>query len=182
MKQRDGNRIGSALAHLPHRFLDRPEIEHLEHVPFVVQPFGYLETKLGRHLGRRLRRKIEAIEVAPVLASNLQGVAEAAGGDEGDLREVVLDDGVRDERRSVDEIVHVRPVDPDRLEGGEQSRRAVTGAGGNFCGSGFAARAFHRDHVRERAANVDTDFPSVRHGVASDHFSDYRNFTFGFRK
>ena len=71
---------------------------------------------------------------------------------------------------SVDEIVHIRPVEADRLEGCEQARHAVSGASRNLCGSGFAARALHCDYVRERAANVDTDFPSIRHGVVSAVF------------
>ena len=61
VKQRDRNRTGAALADLSHRFIDRPEVERLENPSFVVDPFAHLETELGRHLGRRLRRKIEAI-------------------------------------------------------------------------------------------------------------------------
>ena len=160
----------------------RPEVERLENPSFVVDPFAHLETELGRHVGRHLRRKIEAIEVAPVLASDLQGVAEAARCDQGDLCKIVLDDGIGDEGRSVDEVVHVRPVEADRLQGREQALHAVAGAGRDLCGSCFAARASHCDHVRERAANVDTDFPPVWHGVVSERVSDYRNFTLKFRK
>ena len=80
-----------------------------------------------------------------------------------DFREIVLDDRVGHEGGAVDQVVHVRPFEIDGAERGEQTGYAVVGAGGNLGDPRIGMRSAHRDHVSERAADIDSDLPSARH-------------------
>ena len=132
----------------------------------MIEPLVHLEAQPGRHLGGKLGREVEPVEVAPVLAPDGEGVGKAAGGDQGDLGEIVLDDGVGHEGGAVDQILHLLPCETDGTERGQQSGHAVVGTGGNLCDSRLGVRAIDRDHVRERAADIDPDPPSDRHAAA----------------
>ena len=162
VQQRYRDRLGAAVLDAANDFVDRAGVHRIEHPAIVIEPLAHFEPELGRHLGGELGRKVEAVEVAPVLASDGQGVGEASSGDEGDLREIVLDDGIGHERGAVNQVVHVRPDQIDRPERGQQPGHAILGAGRDLGDSGGATRAVHRDHVGERAADVDSDPPIRR--------------------
>ena len=163
VQQGHRHRRGAALLDAPERLVDRSRIHRFENLPLMIESLPHLETALGRHLGGGLGRKVETVEVAPVLAPDGQGVGEPSGGDQGDLGEIVLDDGVGHQSGAVDQVVHVRPCEIHRPERGQQAGHAVVGAGGNLGDPGVATRPVHRNHVRERAADVDSDPPSARH-------------------
>ena len=163
MQQRHRDRRGAALPDAPEHIFDRAWVHRLENPAFVIEPLGHLEAELGRHLGHKLGRKVETVEVEPVLASDGQGIGKASGGDQGNLGEIALDDGVGHEGRTVDQVIHVRPSEIDRLERGEQAGHAVVGAGRNLGDPRVTARPIHRDHVRKRATDIDSDPPSARH-------------------
>ena len=166
--QRYRDRRGAALVDAPNRLVDRPRIHRFENPTFVIEPLAHLEAKLGRHLRGQLGRKIEAVEMSPVLAPDGEGVGKPAGGDQGDLGQVVLDDGVGHEGRSVDEIIHVRPCETDRPERVQQSGHAVVGPRTNLRDPRVGAVSIDCDDVGERAADVDSDLPSARHGGDSE--------------
>ena len=163
MQQRHRDRLGPALPDAPDRLLHRARVHRLQHPPFMIEPLPHLEAARGRHLGSGLGRKVETVEVAPVLAPDGQGVGEAPGGDQGDLGEIVLDDGVGHQGGAVDEVVHVRPRQIHRPERGQQAGHGVAGSGRHLGDPRLAARPVHGHHVRERAADVDSDPPSARH-------------------
>ena len=167
MEQRHGNRLRTTRCDARDRVFDRRRVQRDQDPAVVVEPLGHLEAAFGGHLGRELGRQVEPVEVAPVLAPDRERVRKAARGDQGDIGMVALDDGIGDDGRAVDQIVHVRPCEIDRAECCHQSDDAIVGAGGNLRGSHLATRPVHGDHVRKRTADIDTDLPSIRHGAAS---------------
>ena len=167
MQQRDGDRLGPARFDAPDRVRHRVRVQRGHDPAVVVEPLGHLEAARGGHLRCELGRQVEPVEVAPVLAPDGERVREAARGDQRDLGVLALDDGVGDDGGAVDQVVHVRPLEIDRAERRHQARDAVVGAGGDLRGSHLAARPVMGDHVGERAADIDTDLPSLRHGAAS---------------
>ena len=64
----------------------------------------------------------------PVLTRDGEGIGETAGGNQGDIGQIVLDDGVGHERRAVDQILDVRPLEIHRPKRGEQAGHTVIGA------------------------------------------------------
>ena len=167
MEQRDGDRLGAARLDAPDRVFHRVRVQRGHDPAVVVEPLGHLEAALGGDLGLELGRQVETVEVAPVLATDGERIREPAGGDQRDLRVVALDDGVGDDGGAVYQVVHVTPFEIDRAERREQACDAVVGAGGNLRGPDLAARPVLGDHVGKRAADIDTDLPSTRHGAAS---------------
>ena len=99
----------------------------------------------------------------PVLAPDGKGVRETAGGDQGNVREIALDDRVGHEGRAVDQIVNVGPCKIDRTKCREQARHAVVGTGGDFGNPRFGLPPTHGNHVGERAADIDSDLPTPGH-------------------
>ena len=167
MQQRDGDRLRPARLDAPDRVRHRVWVQRGHDPAVVVEPFGHLEAARGGHLGRELGRQVEAVEVAPVLAPDCERVREATRRDQRDLRVVALDDGIGDDGGAVDQVVHLRPRQIDRVERSQQAGDAVVGAGGNLGGPDLGARPVMGDHVGKRAADIDADLPSLRHGAAS---------------
>ena len=167
MEERHRDRSRATGFDAPDRVVDRSRINRLEHPAFVIDPFVHLEAQRIRNLRGELGREVEAVEVEPILTRDGEGVGEAPGGDQGDLGQIVLDDGVGHEGRAVDQVLDVRPCEIDGPQSGQQSGHTVIGAGRHLCDSRVEARAADRDHVRERAADIDAYPPSVRHDRTS---------------
>ena len=161
--QRYRNRARAARFYLPNRLVRRARIHRLEHLAFVIDPLADLEAKLPRNLRCELGRKVEPVEVEPVLPPDGKGVRETPGGDQGNVGEIALDDRVGHEGRAVDQIVHVGPCKIDRTERRNKGRHAIVGTGGNLGDPRVGLPAANGDHVGERAADIDSDLPTSGH-------------------
>ena len=128
VQQRHRDRRRAAGFDAPDRLVDRLRIHRFEHLAFVIEPLVHLEAERVRHLGGELGRKVEAVEVEPVLTRDGEGVGETPGGNQGDIGEVVLDDGVGHEGGAVDQVLDVRPREIDGAERGQQPGHTVIGA------------------------------------------------------
>ena len=81
-----GHRLDAELLHFVERARDRLLGERHEHGAVRIEPLGHFEAQLLRHQGGQLRRHVEAVEVASVLAPDGEGVTEPLGGDERNAR------------------------------------------------------------------------------------------------
>ncbi len=72
-----------------------------------IHPLGDAEAQLRRHQRRRLGPHIEAIEVLPAIARDLQHVLEAGSGDQRHFRQALLDQRVGHPRRAMDEAADI---------------------------------------------------------------------------
>jgi hypothetical protein len=179
MQERDRDRLDAAGRDPLGEGLDVVVARFGEHRPVLVEALGDLEAQLFGHLGRRLGRQVEAVERAPVLAADGEGIGEARGGDQGDLGQAALDDGVGDRRCAVHQVGDLGPVDADRFERGQHAGQGVAGPAARLghahdIAPGSAPRPARRpairlapgpatrtesDHVGEGAADIDAQLP-----------------------
>ena len=102
VQQGDRHRLGAACHDFLRQRRDLVIAWFAQHRAVAVATRGDLETQVRRHLRRRLGRQVEAVEVAPVLAPDGEGIAEAFRGNQRDLGQAALDDGIGDRGGAVD--------------------------------------------------------------------------------
>ncbi len=133
----------------------------LQHRPAgMVHALGEADPALRRHLRRRAGQGVEAVEVLAPGAADVEHVLEPVGGDQRHRLDPVLDDGVGDERRAVDEV---RDLGGIEARGGECRLDAGDGIGApgrHLDRAHFAGRGVQRHQVGEGAADVDADLPA----------------------
>ena len=160
-----GHGLDAELLHLVERGGDRILRQWHEHGAIRFEPLGNFEAQLLRHQGGQLRRHVEAVEVAAVLAPNGEGIAESLCGDERHAGELALDDGVGRHGRAVHQVGDLVPAQAD---GRERRVHAGHGLARHAAHLGRAVEITLRvdgHHVGEGAADIDADLPGFGHGV-----------------
>ncbi len=143
---------------------ERRLVERHQHFAGGADALTYLDPPSARRQpARRLRLEIEVVHLPPDLPADLENVAEALGGDEADTRALAFQHGIGRDGGAV-------------REAGDRARRHAQAAGdlverSDHRAAGLGANRRHledvtcgrraQDHVRERAADVDTDADAV---------------------
>ena len=99
-------------------------------------------------------------------AADIEHVLEAAGRHQGDRLDPVLDDGVGDQGRAVDQIVDFLGREARGGEGGQDAGDGIVALGRDLDRADLAGRRQQGHQIGEGAADVDADLPAaVRHAV-----------------
>ena len=156
VEQADRDTLDAAGLELRHHGLDLRQGKGDEHRAVGTDPLADLETEVARHQGLGLGGQIEPVEVAAVLARDLEDITEAPRGDEPHRRPAPLDDGIRHERGPMSQA---RPRRRLRPEGGEavQHRCRRARRGRRHLARPHRARRIPRHQVREGPTHVDAD-------------------------
>ena len=138
-----------------HRFL----VEGNQNLALVVHPLGDRPAPAPRHQRRRpIDREVVLLE--PVLEGHLHGIPEPFRDDERGFRTRPFDDGVRGQRRAMDDEADLAGLDPRRPRGlADRGHHALLGdprRGQHLGGDHVAVTELKRD-VRESPANVDCE-------------------------
>jgi len=139
------------------------EIQRRQHGAVGSDALADLGPKPARHQRLGLGRQIDAIEVRPVHAADLEHVAEAAGGDEADGAHAALDDRIGDERGAVGEGGTAAGHAGDRRQAVEHAARGVGRRGRHLERRRPPGRVAGHE-IGEGAADVDAD-PHVLGGA-----------------
>ena len=145
---------------------DRGLVQRLQFRAVDVEPPRHFEAQLARHQrGRGFEKKV--VEIVARLLADLDGIAEALGGQQADLAAGALDDGVGHERRAMHHGMQRGRRQARFLEqagdAGDDRLGRVVGRGQALAGGDQVARGIVQDEVGEGAADVDTDAGRVRH-------------------
>jgi hypothetical protein len=134
-------------------------VEGAEDVSRGVDALGDLKSEGPGHQGLGPVGE-PVVELRPVLAADLQHIAEAFGGDEGRLRPAVFEEGVRGHGRAVDDPLDLTKGDPQALAQLMEAREHAEIRGprrGDFQIDQTLGVYVEEDEVGERPAHVDAD-------------------------
>src|SRR5262249_7471292 len=143
---------------------DLVAVERADYLARGVETLARLEDEATRD-ERRRRLEIDIKDVVATLAPHREEVAEAFSHDEGGERAAPLDEGVRGERRAVDDL-----PDTARLHAGAVEQRAAPAddalreiaIGGEHLADLEPPRSFlEKREVREGAADIDAERPAA---------------------
>ena len=172
VEEADGDRLDTLPTELAGRVTDLLLRESRNDLPVAVDALGNFETvaSLNERLGKC---KEQIVDVVALLGAHLQKVAEALRRDETELCSLALDDGVCDQRRSVDDLADVGQGQPripgDGVETVESTDGRVFGCRQSLVEADVAALGVRKDEVGERAANIESDAIAVLvHGILPD--------------
>ena len=140
---------------------------------------GDLEAQVARHQGQRLVG-LQVVEVGPLLAADLQQVAEALGGDQPRLHAAMLDQRIGRHRRAVAEIddglgrTRARQAPTRRMPCSTPSampREGSSGVDGTFQTSTRPLCLVEQADIGEGPARIDPDAPALAHCKKEDAIS-----------
>ena len=145
-----------------HRLKRRRLVDRLDLGAVVAEPAGHLADEMERHQPLRLHPEERvAVAVRHRLPGDLDHVAEAAGDDQPEAGELVLEHRVGRDRRAVEEHRHVlrRPVERRErlLHAVEQADARIGRRRRRLHRRDPAGFVVDRDHVGEGSAGVDGD-------------------------
>ncbi len=163
MQQRYRDGLRARLHHLVNHKIDGICIERLDDAAGMIQPLGQFKPAVRRNLRLHLGIEIQAIEVTPVLTADLDRVGKSFRRNQRDLVKVILDNGIRHHRRTMNQIVDVRPGQSDGFKRREKPLHTIVSPGVDLCRSDFSAAGIQCNHVGESTADVDSNLPSLRH-------------------
>src|SRR5260370_10007767 len=126
----------------------------------MIEPLSDAETQLVRHQWQRLRRDIEAIEIAAPIAGDIQNILKSRGRNERDLRQPPFDDRVGHPRGAMDETLDLALLQPYGLNGFEHRLHRRVRTRRNLGNAGFSGIMPDGTDIRERASDVRSDFPA----------------------
>ena len=147
------------------RRLDVRRLERSDHLALGADSLAHFEPKLAGHEGRGLRR-VEVVEAAALLGSDLEDISEARRRQQADPGRLSLDDRVRRHSRAVDEVgdpVRRRARAPRELRQGLEEPGGEVGGGARDLGDLQSPLLVEKDAVGERPAHVDAR--ASRHGA-----------------
>ena len=160
VQEHDGHR-GHARAHqgLGARH-QGPFVERLAHAPVRAHALRHFEAEMAGHQRGRAR-DVDVVQLVLALASDLQRVGEARGGDEPRHRPLALDEGVGEERGGVHHArevgwIHAALAEQSRHPGGHRAGRIVVG-GEDLAIDLPPALVVVDDEVGEGTADVDPE-------------------------
>ena len=140
-------------------------VERRQHVAARVHALVDLEPQLARD--QRLERAGHAVGLRPRAAAELEGVAEAARGDQPDLGDLALEHGVGRRRRAVDDEVEIGGRHPGGGNAPQARPTAWFGRRRRHLGESDRRRrraAPRNQEIGERPADIDPGDPSRRSG------------------
>ncbi len=161
MEERDGDAFHAARLHLGHGLGDRGGVGRQHGRPGVIDPLSQPEAAFRRNLRRTARRQVEAIEMLPAATADIEHVLEARGRHQGHRFDPVLDDGVGDQGRAVNEIVDFLGGEAGGGEGGQDTGDGIVALGRDLDRAHLAGRGQQGHQIGEGAADVDADLPAA---------------------
>ena len=144
-----------------HRVGDRGGVGRQHGRAGMVDALGQADAPIRRHLRGAARRQVEAIEMLASAAADIEHVLEAARRHQRHRLDAILDDGVGDQGRAVDEIVDFLGREAGGGERRQDAGDGIVALGRHLDRPDFAARRQQGDQVGEGAADVDADLPAA---------------------
>ncbi len=159
MDQADGDRPHALGQEPVERVVDRGAVERDEDVAAMVEALVDGHPPATRD-ERRRPLELEVVQARKAQPADLEHVAETLGRQQAGRGAAPFEDGVRRDRRAVQDLAERRGVDPGRGEqlhrAGNDRGRIVVGGRQDLAGERGAIRA-DQDKVREGPAHVDAE-------------------------
>ena len=167
VQERDRDAFHAAGGGLPHRFGDRRRVGGQEGVARMVDPLGQSDPAFGGDLRGTTGRQVEPVEMLASGAADIQHVLETARRHQHHRLHPVLDDGVGDQRRAVDQIVDLARIEAGGRQGCLDAGDRIVALRRHLDRPELARRGQERHQVGEGAADVDADLPpGIGHDVS----------------
>ncbi len=158
VKQADGDGLGSGCEGRVEGAVDRAHVERHQHGAVGVEPLCHLEPVLALDDGLRPHEvgHEERGDIA-LGAADLDQIAEARSGEDGDTCAAPLQHGVRADGGPVHHAPHVSTRDAEGVEAGQHGAGLLAAAGRYFRDDDAPGGLVDRGQIGEGSADVDPD-------------------------